>query len=322
MLVIVSLVPSNMEWYNWLLIIVVVLLILSLIFFATIIFVLYKSTFKRKHSNNLLPDDWSCFLDKLKEAKQALLSNPTLSEHHIRSYDDKLDLCGYHIKGNSDILILLLHGYRSSGLSDLSLFYNIYKDTNFDLFAVDHRSHGKSEGTHIGFGTLDYRDVKKWLEYLKENFPDKKIIIHGVSMGANTALLLSDYQCEEVKGIIADCGYTSVYEQFKHIIKTMIRLPSSLMLKITNILSKRFCGYELHEEDTKKHLERAIKPILFIHGDKDYFVPTIFTTENYACCNSSKNLLIVANATHAQSALVDEVQYKNKVLDFIESLTK
>lgn len=293
-------------------------------FFTLVIFVLYKSTFKRQHKNNLMPKDWEPHLEKLKEAKQVISSNPHLTEHHIRSFDDKYELCGCHIKSkiNSDVLILLLHGYRSSGLSDLSLFYGIYKDTNFDIFAVDYRSHGKSEGTHIGFGTLDHKDVKKWLDYLKDKFPNKKIIIHGVSMGANTSLLLSDYEFEEVKGIIADCGYTSVYEQFKHIIKTMIRLPSALLLKVTNCLSKKFCGYQLKEEDTRKHLKKSLRPILFIHGDKDTFVPTKFSMENYESCVSNKELFIVPNASHAQSALVDEVQYRTKVLNFIEKVTR
>lgn len=313
-----------MEWYYWILIVLSSVVMFTILFFVVVIFVLYKSTFKRQKSNHLMPKDWTPFLEQLKKAKLAIISNSNLTEHHIRSYDDKLELHGYHIKSEitNDILILVLHGYRSSGLNDLSLFYNIYKDTNFDIFAVDHRSHGNSEGTHIGFGTLDHKDVKKWLDYIKENFPNKKIIIHGVSMGANTALLLSDYQIEEVKGIIADCGYTSVYAQFNHIIKTMIKLPSGILLKASNYLSKRCCGYQLKDEDTKEHLKKSLRPILFIHGDKDTFVPTSFTFENYESCASNKELLIVSNASHAQSALVAEEQYRNKVLSFIEKVTK
>ena len=313
-----------MEWYYWVLIVVLSLLILVISFFTIVTFVLYKSTFKRQHSNHLLPKDWEKYMEQLKEAKRIIISNPNLTEHHIRSFDNKYDLCGYHIKSktDSDILILILHGYRSAGLNDLALFYNIYKDTDFDIFAVDHRAHGKSEGTHIGFGTLDYKDVKGWLNYLKEYFPNKKIIIHGVSMGANTSLLLSDYQFNQVKGIIADCGYTSVYMQFKHIIKTMIKLPSFLLLKASNFLSKHFCGYQLKEEDTKNHLKNSIKPILFIHGENDTFVPTNFTIENYESCVSDKEMFIVKNATHAQSALVDEEQYRNKVLSFVNRVTK
>ncbi|MCH5180272.1 MAG: alpha/beta fold hydrolase [Erysipelotrichales bacterium] len=312
-----------MKEYIWILLILLGLVILTMLFFIIVTIVLYKSTFKRQHSNNLMPKDWTPYLEKLKDAKLLILSNPNLTEHHIKSYDDKYNLCGYYIKSKnkSDILILLLHGYRSSGLSDLSLFYNIYKDSDFDVFAVDHRSHGKSEGTHIGFGTLDHRDVKEWLKYLKEKFPNKKIIIHGVSMGANTSLLLSDYQFDEVKGIIADCGYTSVYEQFKHIIKTMIKLPSGLLLKSSNYFSKKFCGYQLKEEDTKEHLKHSIRPILFIHGEKDTFVPTRFSKENYDSCVSDKELLIIENASHAQCALVDEDKYRTTVLNFVRKIT-
>ena len=47
---------------------------------------------------------------------------------------------------------------------------------------------------------------------------DAEIVLHGLSMGAATVLMVSGERLpEQVKAIIEDCGYTSVSVSYTHL---------------------------------------------------------------------------------------------------------
>ncbi|RYG71153.1 hypothetical protein EU245_14955 [Lentibacillus lipolyticus] len=53
------------------------------------------------------------------------------------------------------------------------------------------------------------------------------IILHGKSMGAVTVLMASGEELpDEVKGIVADSGYSTVKAELAHQLKHLYQLPS------------------------------------------------------------------------------------------------
>ncbi len=64
------------------------------------------------------------------------------------------------------------------------------------------------------FGLKERYDVMDWVNWYQENMdPDIPIFLGGVSMGATSILMAAaDAFPEEVKGMFADCGFTSPYE--------------------------------------------------------------------------------------------------------------
>ena len=58
------------------------------------------------------------------------------------------------------------------------------------------------------------------------------------------------------------------------------------------------------------------KPVLFIHGEEDTFVPMAMTLENYRACRAPKELLLVEGAGHGLSYLYDQKHYEEMVLRF------
>ena len=64
-------------------------------------------------------------------------------------------------------------------------------------------------------GWLDKDDLKCWVNLILEQNSNANIILHGSSMGAATVLMASgDELPQNVKAIIADSGYTSVWDTF------------------------------------------------------------------------------------------------------------
>ncbi len=214
------------------------------------------------------------------------------------------------------------HGYRSTGNGEYKLMAKFYHDMGMNLFIVDHQAAGESDGKYIGFGYHESKDSLKWLYWMLEKFgSDIEIILQGVSMGCATVLIMSGDASlpENVKFTVADCGYTSAYDQFEHILNNSMHLPNFPILYTSNIFNKALNGWDFRDADPINKVQVAKVPILFIHGDKDDFVPTYMVHQLYAACSSEyKDLLVIPGAGHAESYPTDSAAYEAKVREFAD----
>ncbi|MFR1170070.1 MAG: alpha/beta hydrolase, partial [Coprobacillus cateniformis] len=141
-------------------------------------------------------------------------SRQWLSENSVnvslKSQDD-LNLHAAYIDQNSHIYMIMVHGYRGDGASIISPIKQM-KKAGYNLLIPDLRGHGFSEGDYIGMGWDDREDIIQWIDYLLSKDPHASIILYGVSMGGATVMDVAGEKLpHQVKAIIEDCGYTSVW---------------------------------------------------------------------------------------------------------------
>ena len=224
-----------------------------------------------------------------------------------------------HAKGT----VILAHGYRSSYLLDFAVVFDVYHKLGFHILVPEQRSHGKSEGKYITFGVKESEDMQDWLAYHNTHLGNLPVFFHGMSMGASTVLYLADAELPgNVQGIIADCGFTSPKEIIKRVYQNLIRLPAGPAIWAADLFARVFAGFSLSQKDTRKSLRNSKVPVLMIHGMADDFVPCSMTQQGYAACNSEKELLLVAGATHGISFLKDPIGYTSAICYFLKRQIK
>lgn len=243
---------------------------------------------------------WKDYYVMIHECQQ-IMSARKCENISIRSKDN-LKLCGYYYAADepSDTIVIASHGFTSKALNDIPTIGCFFINEGYDVLAVDNRAHGNSDGAYVGFGILDRFDMLGWIKYVHERFPEKKIILYGVSMGGATVLMSSGFPevQEYVSAIVADCAFTSPHDVFKSVLTQNYHLPAFPILNIANELCKVNAGYHSDDYSTLDALETNKIPILFIHGADDDFVPTEMSRINYAACKSPKELLIIEGAGH------------------------
>lgn len=251
-------------------------------------------------------------------------SNQWLLEHeaqdvYIMSEDGlRLHALWVPVK-NARGTVLFAHGYRSTLLVDFGLALELYHKIGMNLLIPDQRSHGKSEGKVITFGVKESRDMLQWLKFHNETYGCQPIVLSGMSMGASTVMYLADKDLPmNVRGIIADCGFTSPWEILKIVFKRVIHLPAAPTLFVTDIVARLVAGFSLRECDTRKALAKNKLPIILVHGMDDGFVPCSMTEEAFAVCTGPKQMLLVDGAEHGVSFLVEQQRYTNMILDFLD----
>lgn len=265
-------------------------------------------------------EKWEEYIKIIHSVKEKLLERP--SEHITIRSRDNLTLHGdfFPAEKPTGRTAILFHGYTSCGMNDCSTMAEYFVENGYNALIVDHRSHGKSEGSYIGFGILDRYDCMKWIEYaLTRLGEDSEIALFGVSMGASTVLMASglDSFPNNVKAIISDCAFTSPYDVFKHILIRDYHLPPRPILAINEKLCRRKAGYGFRDCSTLAAVKKDVCPILFIHGKEDKFVPTRMTEENYSACAGEKEILLVENAGHAASLYENKELYEKTVTEFL-----
>ena len=252
-----------------------------------------------------------------------LLNDSNYTDEYITSQDN-LKLHSYQVKNqtSSNKWVITVHGYTSEGIN-MSSYAKKYYYNGYNVLIPDLRSHGLSEGHYIGMGWDDRLDIISWINYILNEDPNAEIVLHGISMGAATVLMTSGEEIpSNVKAIIADCGYTSVWDEFAYQLDDLFSLPEFPILNVSSIVAKIRAGYFLGEASSIEQVKKSQTPILYIHGDQDDFVPYYMMEELYNATNSEKEMLTIKGAEHAKASEVDPETYWTTINNFINKYIK
>lgn len=217
---------------------------------------------------------------------------------------------------------LLLHGYGyTGGKEEMEYIGAEYASRGYWVLAPDLRCHGESEGDFIGMGWTDRLDMIQWIDYIISQDEKAEIVLHGQSMGGAAALMTAGEKLpDQVKAVVSDCAYTSVWDIFARKLKDWYGIGPFPILYETNLIFQLRGGYNLQKASVLDQVAKSRLPILFIHGEADDFVPVSMVYELYEKAAGPKELLIVPGAGHGLSNYVDPDAYYGRVFSFLENI--
>ena len=306
------------------LIIVVALLVLMCL---GIYFFLFKPNFAR-HDEPPHPLSDEEYLHEHKDFINASIQwflSQKSEDVYIKSFDG-LDLYASFFAvpdSNAKGTVLMCHGFHGVAPRDFAGLPEFYLSLGYNVLVINQRAHNKSGGKYLTYGIKERLDCRDWILYLNNRLGnDKPVFLHGLSMGCATVLMASGLELpSNVKGIVADCGYTSPYDIILSVLKNGMKLPAFPIMPLSEILVKCIAGFGLKEYSTLDAMKTNRIPILFVDGDKDDFVPTWMTQKNYETCVAEKRIFWVKGAKHAESYFIDKEGYEAEVKDFLKSFS-
>lgn len=201
--------------------------------------------------------------------------------------------------------MMMIHGYCDDAPVMMRYAYCDYEMLGCNVLLPERRNCGLSEGDHITFGWDDHIDMHLWVEMMHHIWPDQPIAVHGLSMGAATTMMMSGDEWADslnVAGFIEDCGYSSTWDQLSYNLSTEFGLPAFPILHVASLVNYLRHGWWFSNGDAVGQVAKSTKPMLFIHGDADDFVPTSMVYEVYEAKQTGyKELWLTPGCRHAKS---------------------
>ena len=240
----------------------------------------------------------------------------------ITSHDGlKLSARYYHRNDGAPVKIEF-HGYRSAATRDFCGANELDVLTGCNVLLVDQRSHGLSDGTVISFGIKERHDVVSWVNYIVDRFGDDvKILLSGVSMGAATVLMASNLDLPaNVKGIIADCGFTSPAAIIKKVCKEDMHLPPAIVYPFVKLAAKWFGKFDLEEIGAVDAVKDTKIPLFLVHGTDDRYVPCSMAYEIKDAAGEIAQLHIFEGSGHVLSYMDNTPRYQKLAQAFCNEI--
>lgn len=192
---------------------------------------------------------------------------------------DAGELSALHFKNPSPKgLIFFLHG-NAGNLDTWVPDVEYYRRESFDLFMLDYRSYGKSDGKVISQQQM-VDDVKLAWQAVGPAYQEREIpvMIYGRSIGTYFATKLASEVSHDALVLVSP--FTSVYqlvaEKFPFMPRFLLRFKLRTDLLLPNVSS----------------------PIYLIHGDKDALIP-LAHAQALASLSNDIQLTEVAGAGHS-----------------------
>jgi pimeloyl-ACP methyl ester carboxylesterase len=216
-------------------------------------------------------------------------------ELHITT-KDKTRLHGLLFKADSSKgLVFYLHG-NAGALDSWGEVARTYTALNYDVFLLDYRGYGKSEGVISGQKQL-FEDIQCVYDSLKTKYTENKIIVLGYSIGTGPASRVASLN--NPKLLILQAPYYSLTDMMRH---TYPIIP-------TFILKYKF--------ETNNYVKQCKAPVVIFHGNRDEVIYYGSSLKLKPFFKKQDTLITLEGQTH--NGITDNEDYKLALQRLLEN---
>ena len=210
-------------------------------------------------------------------------------EFDIKTSDNKL-LSGILFRSDSSKgLIFYLHGNAGS-LNSWGEVAKTYTELNYDIFMLDYRGYGKSEGFIHSQNQL-FLDLQTAYDEIRKRYREDKIIVLGYSIGSGLAAELA--ATNHPRLLILQAPYFSLTDMMEH----NYPVVPSFLLK--------------YKFETNKYLKDCKMPVVIFHGNADeviYYHSSVKLKEYF----KKSDTLITLNG-QGHNGMTDNPEYRENI---------
>ncbi|MBO8158268.1 alpha/beta hydrolase [Thermosyntropha sp.] len=262
--------------------------------------------------------------------REEIKSNPNdygldFEDVSFTSRGSSLNLKGWFIPAESDRTVIFAHGYGRNRLqSDVPVLPIVKKvhDHGWNVLLFDFRNSGESDGNITSVGQYEVNDLLGAVDFIRsEKNISGKIVLHGFSMGAATAIIAGARE-KQVDGVIADSPFADLKPYLMENLSVWSGLPSIPFNQTSLVIGTFLTGLNADKVRPVKEVSKfAGRPLLLIHGNKDVDVP-LKNSELLRKAYPQADLWIVPGAGHVKNYEVAGEYYLDMVIDFLDKVER
>lgn len=220
-----------------------------------------------------MKDESDSWYDTLCKVHNALAEIQTLPHETVEiTSADGLSLKAIHYPNREpnakNATVIFVHGYTSHAEREWAFPGLFYHAAGYHVLIPYQRAHGISEGTFISLGALEREDMLRWMEKAQLLHPETQVVIHGLSMGGNIALELTNAADPHLKCVISDAPSMGGDDWFAHIARSRIPGARRVAAQMKARFAREF-GKELECTEVTRYVNASRCPILLAAGSME-----------------------------------------------------
>lgn len=210
--------------------------------------------------------------------------------------------------------VALFHGHGGNKSDVLQEASELMK-LGYNVFLLDFRAHGNSEGHTCTIGFNEAEDVKLSYDYIRVK-GEKNLILWGISLGAATITAAIDhYDCKPEK-IILELPFGSI----EHAVEARLRMmnlpaqPFATLLTFWGGIENKFWAFDLKPGNYAKKISC---PVLLQFAKNDIRVTPREREDIYNNITAPKQLVLYENSGHESLCKSENAKWFATVSDFL-----
>ncbi len=226
-------------------------------------------------------------------------------------------LVGRFFPGRSHATIFLTHGYGYDQNQVLQ-YAAFLHHAGYSVLTYNTRTVGGSGGPAATLGALEQDDALGALDYVasRRDVDRTRIGALGISLGAAITILAAARDIR-IRAVVADSSFADAHAALNSAVPSIVHLPAVPFALLTVALAEASAGVSLNTARPIAVVARiSPRPILFIHGLADTYIPPTNSIRLYWAARPPKTLWLIPGVGHTGGYAVMCAAYEQRVVRF------
>jgi len=221
---------------------------------------------------------------------------------------------------SSSVTLLILHGLGSNAGDMMMNTLCLARQGRWNLFYLNFRGHGGSEGRLTSLGPLELRDLECAMAHLKQTKPDetRRLGIYGHSLGAAVAIV-GAARHSDLEAVIAESPFSRVSFTVERFARIFYGIPAFPFMTLALFLAGLRAGVSIRSFAPAEEIGKiAPRPLLLIHAQRDLRMPLGEIRALLAAAGEPKELWIVPGSDHGEPWMVAKAEFERRLVGFFQ----
>lgn len=212
-------------------------------------------------------------------------------------------------------LMLMFPGHAQAK-SSLIGHAEFFRELGLHSVLVDFRGCGGSAGNVTTVGWDEAEDVAAVVAWARETYPQRRVLVYGVSMGAAAILRAVAARNVRVDGMIVECVFDRFLTTVGHRFQAM-KLPAFPFAQCLVFWGGRQLGFNAFAHNPVEYAGQVTVPALVVGGELDPWVKPAETRAVAAAMRGPTTVLVLDGGSHGAFLWVSGEEYRVTVRDWV-----
>ena len=222
----------------------------------------------------------------------------------------------WYVPGKDERLVVaLFHGYAASK-STLLAAARVFHELGYGTLLIDFYGSGGSSGAETTLGVEEARDVAAAVNFVRQKWPSRKIVLYGISMGGAAVLRAVATEAIKPDAIIIEATFDTLLNTAKIRFHAtgLPGTPFSELLIFWGSLQRAFNFFAHNPVDYARSVNC---PSLILHGEQDERTTPEQARNVAQAMGNNANLIVYTGVPHMPIVQALPSDWRRDVSEFL-----